>query len=45
MPDPVEGGACNEDGWSAAPTEPVGLEPFPDVAALGQAVACYAEGS
>ena len=44
MPDPVEGCACNEDGWSAAPTEP-GTGAVPDVAALGEAVACYAEGS
>ena len=44
MPDAVGGGACNEDGWSAAPTEP-GIGAVPDVAALGEAVACYTKWS
>ena len=44
MPDPVEGGAGNEDGWWAARTER-GFGPVPDVAALGEAVACYMERS
>ena len=44
MPDPVEGGAGNEDGLVGRPTEP-GIGAVPDVAALGEAVACYTERS
>lgn len=38
--DPVERGARNERGWTTAPVDP-GLGAEPDVAALGEPVACY----
>jgi hypothetical protein len=43
MPDPVEGGACNED--AVGRPDRAGIGAVPDVAAVGEAVACYAEGS
>lgn len=39
--DPIEGGARNVGGWSAAP-DTAGIGAEPDVGALGDPVACYA---